>query len=122
MNQVLLTGRLTRDPEVRKLTSGKTVTQQSLAKYSDAQVVVYIGCGERGNEMTEVLTEFPVLEDPQVRVLLHENYAVRRRFVRSTFVGRRPNISPPTTRPTIKDRMIDPHGTLRLAVLSAFAP
>jgi V/A-type H+/Na+-transporting ATPase subunit A len=45
--------------------SGKTVTQQSLAKYSDAQVVVYIGCGERGNEMTEVLTEFPVLEDPQ---------------------------------------------------------
>ncbi|MCA1810912.1 MAG: V-type ATP synthase subunit A [Halobacteriales archaeon] len=45
--------------------SGKTVTQQSLAKYSDAKVVVYIGCGERGNEMTEVLTEFPVLEDPQ---------------------------------------------------------
>ena len=45
--------------------SGKTVTQQSLAKYSDAQVVVYIGCGERGNEMTEVLTEFPELEDPQ---------------------------------------------------------
>ena len=35
--------------------SGKTVTQQSLAKYSDAQIVVYIGCGERGNEMTEVL-------------------------------------------------------------------
>src|SRR4029077_19392581 len=45
--------------------SGKTVTQQSLAKYSDAQVVGYLGCGERGNEMTEVLTEFPVLEDPQ---------------------------------------------------------
>jgi V/A-type H+/Na+-transporting ATPase subunit A len=45
--------------------SGKTVTQQSLAKYSDAQVVVYIGCGERGNEMTEVLDEFPNLEDPQ---------------------------------------------------------
>jgi V/A-type H+-transporting ATPase subunit A len=44
--------------------SGKTVTQQSLAKYSDAQVVVYIGCGERGNEMTEVLTEFPELPDP----------------------------------------------------------
>lgn len=44
--------------------SGKTVTQQSLAKYSDAQIVVYIGCGERGNEMTEVLTEFPHLEDP----------------------------------------------------------
>ncbi len=45
--------------------SGKTVTQQSLAKWSDAQIVVYIGCGERGNEMTEVLTEFPELEDPK---------------------------------------------------------
>jgi V/A-type H+-transporting ATPase subunit A len=45
--------------------TGKTVTQQSLAKYSDAQVVVYIGCGERGNEMTEVLTEFPELVDPK---------------------------------------------------------
>ncbi len=44
--------------------SGKTVTQQSLAKYSDAQVIVYIGCGERGNEMTEVLDEFPELIDP----------------------------------------------------------
>lgn len=45
--------------------SGKTVTQQSLAKYSDADVVVYIGCGERGNEMTEVLVEFPHLKDPK---------------------------------------------------------
>ena len=44
--------------------SGKTVTQQSLAKYCDAQVIVYIGCGERGNEMTEVLNEFPHLIDP----------------------------------------------------------
>jgi len=44
--------------------SGKTVTQQGLAKYCDAQVIVYIGCGERGNEMTEVLTEFPHLIDP----------------------------------------------------------
>ena len=44
--------------------SGKTVTQQSLAKWSDTQIVVYIGCGERGNEMTEVLTEFPELIDP----------------------------------------------------------
>ncbi|MBU0585997.1 V-type ATP synthase subunit A [Candidatus Micrarchaeota archaeon] len=43
--------------------SGKTVTQQSLAKYSDTEIVVYIGCGERGNEMTEVLTEFPHLTD-----------------------------------------------------------
>jgi len=44
--------------------SGKTVTQQALAKWADAQIVVYIGCGERGNEMTEVLTEFPQLKDP----------------------------------------------------------
>ncbi len=45
--------------------AGKTVTQHSIAKYSDAQVVVYIGCGERGNEMTEVLQEFPHLVDPR---------------------------------------------------------
>lgn len=45
--------------------SGKTVTQQQLAKWSDAEIVVYIGCGERGNEMTEVLTEFPHLDDPK---------------------------------------------------------
>ena len=45
--------------------AGKTVTQQSIAKWSDAQVGVYIGCGERGNEMTEVLQEFPQLVDPR---------------------------------------------------------
>nr|WP_200956728.1 ATP synthase subunit A [Thermococcus barophilus] len=45
--------------------SGKTVTQHQLAKWSDAQVVVYIGCGERGNEMTDVLEEFPKLKDPR---------------------------------------------------------
>ena len=45
--------------------TGKTVTQQQLAKWSDAEIVVYIGCGERGNEMTEVLTEFPELVDPK---------------------------------------------------------
>lgn len=45
--------------------AGKTVTQHSIAKWSDAQVVVYIGCGERGNEMTEVLQEFPHLIDPR---------------------------------------------------------
>ncbi len=44
--------------------SGKTVTQHSIAKWADAQVIVYIGCGERGNEMTEVLQEFPELIDP----------------------------------------------------------
>ncbi|MDK1117926.1 MAG: V-type ATP synthase subunit A [Anaerolineae bacterium] len=45
--------------------SGKTVTQHSIAKYADAEVIVYIGCGERGNEMTEVLQEFPHLVDPR---------------------------------------------------------
>jgi len=44
--------------------AGKTVTQQTLAKQCDAQIIVYIGCGERGNEMTDVLLEFPELEDP----------------------------------------------------------
>ena len=45
--------------------TGKTVTLHQIAKWADAQVVVYIGCGERGNEMTEVLTEFPELKDPR---------------------------------------------------------
>lgn len=45
--------------------SGKTVTQHQLAKWADAEIVVYIGCGERGNEMTDVLMEFPELKDPK---------------------------------------------------------
>jgi len=45
--------------------SGKTVTQHQLAKWSDADIVVYVGCGERGNEMTEVIDDFPELEDPK---------------------------------------------------------
>ncbi len=45
--------------------TGKTVTQQSLARWCNADVIVYIGCGERGNEMTEVLEEFPELVDPR---------------------------------------------------------
>jgi len=45
--------------------SGKTVTQHSIAKWADADIIVYIGCGERGNEMTEVLQEFPHLIDPR---------------------------------------------------------
>ena len=45
--------------------TGKTVIQHQLAKWSDAQIIIYIGCGERGNEMTEVLTEFPELKDPK---------------------------------------------------------
>ena len=44
--------------------TGKTMTQHQLAKYSDADIIVYIGCGERGNEMTEVLEDFPKLIDP----------------------------------------------------------
>ena len=45
--------------------SGKTVIQQQLAKWADSNVIVYVGCGERGNEMTEVLTTFPKLQDPK---------------------------------------------------------
>jgi len=45
--------------------SGKTVVQHQLAKWADADIVVYIGCGERGNEMTDVLMEFPQLKDPR---------------------------------------------------------
>jgi len=45
--------------------SGKTVVQHQLAKWSNAKIVVYVGCGERGNEMTDVLMEFPELKDPE---------------------------------------------------------
>ena len=45
--------------------SGKTVVQHQLAKWADADIIVYIGCGERGNEMTDVLNEFPALKDPK---------------------------------------------------------
>jgi len=45
--------------------TGKTILQESLAKWCDADVIVYVGCGERGNEMAEVLNEFPKLEDPR---------------------------------------------------------
>ena len=52
--------------------SGKTVTQHQLAKWSEADIVVYIGCGERGNEMTDVLNEFPELKDPKTGFSLME--------------------------------------------------
>ena len=52
--------------------SGKTVTQQQLAKWADSEIIVYIGCGERGNEMCEVLTEFPKLIDPKSKRPLME--------------------------------------------------
>jgi V/A-type H+-transporting ATPase subunit A len=52
--------------------SGKTVLQHSLAKWSDADIVVYVGCGERGNEMADVLSDFPELEDPRTGQSLME--------------------------------------------------
>ncbi len=52
--------------------SGKTVTQQQLAKWADSDIVVYVGCGERGNEMTEVLATFPSLQDPKSKRPLME--------------------------------------------------
>lgn len=52
--------------------SGKTVVQHQLAKWADADIVVYIGCGERGNEMTDVLNEFPEIKDPKTGKTLME--------------------------------------------------
>ncbi len=52
--------------------SGKTVVQHQLAKWADADIVVYIGCGERGNEMTDVLNEFPQITDPKTGKTLME--------------------------------------------------
>ncbi|MCB8945478.1 MAG: V-type ATP synthase subunit A [Ardenticatenaceae bacterium] len=52
--------------------TGKTVVEQTLARWADADIVVYIGCGERGNEMAEVLAEFPQLEDPRTGTPLME--------------------------------------------------
>jgi V/A-type H+-transporting ATPase subunit A len=45
--------------------AGKTVIQHQLAKWADAEIIIYIGCGERGNEMTDVLRDFPKLMDPR---------------------------------------------------------
>jgi len=52
--------------------TGKTMTQHAIAKWCDADIIVYIGCGERGNEMTDVLTEFPELIDPRTGTSLME--------------------------------------------------
>jgi len=52
--------------------TGKTMTQHALAKWCDADVIVYIGCGERGNEMTDVLTSFPEIQDPRTGKSLME--------------------------------------------------
>jgi len=56
--------------------TGKTVAEQSLARWADADVVIYVGCGERGNEMTEVLEEFPSLEDPRTGLPLMDRTVI----------------------------------------------
>ena len=56
--------------------TGKTVSEQQLSKWCDAQVVIYVGCGERGNEMTEVLSTFPKLEDPYTGAPLMERMSL----------------------------------------------
>lgn len=56
--------------------TGKTILQQSIAKWCDADVIIYVGCGERGNEMTEVLREFPELEDPRTGHKLMERSVI----------------------------------------------
>ena len=57
--------------------SGKTVIQHQLAKWAEADIVVYIGCGERGNEMTDVLNEFPELKDPKTgQALMHRTVLI----------------------------------------------
>lgn len=56
--------------------TGKTVIQHQLAKWSDVDVIIYIGCGERGNEMTQVLDEFPVLKDPRSQKPIMERTAL----------------------------------------------
>ena len=56
--------------------TGKTILQQSIAKWCDADVIIYVGCGERGNEMAEVLREFPELEDPRTGRRLSERSVI----------------------------------------------
>ncbi len=56
--------------------TGKTILQQSIAKWCDADIIVYVGCGERGNEMTEVLHDFPNLEDPRTGRTLIERSVI----------------------------------------------
>ena len=75
--------------------SGKTVIQHQLAKWAEADIVVYIGCGERGNEMTDVLNEFPELKDPKtgqpltLRLWLTQHHVGQRHFVRCQDVWKR---------------------------------
>ena len=69
--------------------AGKTVAQQALAKWSDADIVVYVGCGERGNEMTEVLTEFPELKDPKTGKPLNEPNRVNCKYIKHACSSKR---------------------------------
>ena len=62
--------------------SGKTVIQHQLAKWAEADIVVYIGCGERGNEMTDVLNEFPELKDPKTGQSLMQRTSAYRQYFR----------------------------------------
>ena len=62
--------------------SGKTVVQHQLAKWAEADIVVYIGCGERGNEMTDVLNEFPELKDPKTGQSLDGAHGAYRQHLR----------------------------------------
>ena len=61
--------------------SGKTVIQHQLAKWANADIIVYVGCGERGNEMTDVLQEFPQLKDPKTGEVLDESYRPHRQYI-----------------------------------------
>jgi len=74
--------------------TGKTVAQQSLSRWSDVDIVVYVGCGERGNEMTEVLEEFPELEDPRTgEPLMKRTVLIANTSDMSTPVSLSPNIT-----------------------------
>ena len=78
--------------------TGKTMTQHALAKWSDADVIVYVGCGERGNEMAGVLHEFPQLEDPRTGRPLMERTVVIASKVSATLTMRaNKGISSPTS-------------------------
>ena len=69
--------------------TGKTVLQEALAKWCDADVIVYVGCGERGNEMAEVLDEFPQLEDPRTRPAARRAHRDHRQHVEHAGRGAR---------------------------------
>ncbi len=61
--------------------TGKTMTQHQIAKWSDADIIIYIGCGERGNEMTQVLEEFSEADRPDVRQSSDGPYHADRQYL-----------------------------------------